>query len=490
MILLDSTSFGSGVVASGSSPSIPHTIGTTTIGSPILWVGVRSNNANTTIFAQFNGVSMTQLEYSHVGVPIGEYLFYMVNPPIGTHNITFTNSGGTAFINVNAASYVNVETINPVDVHNSTNTSGTSFTDSVTTTVDKCWVIMNVSSDITATLAASTGFTARSGSGTSAILGDSNGPVTPAGSKALSVISSSSVSLTGAIASFKPSSSGPRYWVGGTGNWNDSSHWAFSSGGTGGETVPSNTNGNNVFFDGNSGSGTVTVNVNSTCIGLDFTGYTGTFAGSSTLGIGASLTIVPTVTFTYSGLITFTSTSHGNTLTSSGKLLPAITFNGAGGEWTIQDDLTVSSVTITNGSVVLGSHTIDLTGTGSVWSATGGTLSSGTSIIKLTNASSSPKTFSGGGKLYYNFWITGSGSGTYTIIGSNQFNDFKVDTPPHTVNFTAGSTQTLNTFTVSGTAGNLMTLQSTSSGNHWSLFKNTPGKVICDYLSLKDSHVS
>lgn len=49
-----------------------------------------------------------------------------------------------------------------------------------------------------------------------------------------------------------------RYWVGGTGNWNDSTHWSATSGGVGGASVP--TMNDDVYFDSNSGTGTVTVN--------------------------------------------------------------------------------------------------------------------------------------------------------------------------------------------------------------------------------------
>jgi len=50
-----------------------------------------------------------------------------------------------------------------------------------------------------------------------------------------------------------------RYWVGGTGNWNDTSHWSASSGGSGGASVP--TSNDDVFIDSNSGlsGGTITV---------------------------------------------------------------------------------------------------------------------------------------------------------------------------------------------------------------------------------------
>lgn len=45
-----------------------------------------------------------------------------------------------------------------------------------------------------------------------------------------------------------------RYWRGGTGSWHDTAHWSASSGGVGGQSVP--TTSDNVFFDSNSFSGT------------------------------------------------------------------------------------------------------------------------------------------------------------------------------------------------------------------------------------------
>ncbi|SDK71731.1 gliding motility-associated C-terminal domain-containing protein [Pedobacter sp. ok626] len=58
------------------------------------------------------------------------------------------------------------------------------------------------------------------------------------------------------------SSGNARYWIGGSGDWNDASHWSLSSGGTGGACIP--TVGDDVYFDAQSGftnaSKSVTVN--------------------------------------------------------------------------------------------------------------------------------------------------------------------------------------------------------------------------------------
>lgn len=54
-----------------------------------------------------------------------------------------------------------------------------------------------------------------------------------------------------------------------------------------------------------------------------------------------------------------------------------------------------------------------------------------------------------------------------TISGSNTFADFKDDgSVAHSILFTAGTTQTVTTFTVNGTAGNLITINSTTTATH------------------------
>ena len=67
------------------------------------------------------------------------------------------------------------------------------------------------------------------------------------------------------------------YWVGGSGNWNDLTHWVTTSGGSTQQTsLPSPTD--NVHFDLHSFSTTgqtVTINVNNAyCKNMDWTGAT------------------------------------------------------------------------------------------------------------------------------------------------------------------------------------------------------------------------
>jgi hypothetical protein len=113
------------------------------------------------------------------------------------------------------------------------------------------------------------------------------------------------------------------------------------------------------------------------------------------------------------------------------------------------------------------------------------TLNPSTSTISLSN--SSAKTFVGGGLTYYNLRL--SGVGALTIQGSNTFNDITNTVQPSTVTFTAGTTQTVSNFSLAGTAGNLITINSATPGSQFTLSKSS-GTVNAQYLSIQDSNAT
>lgn len=115
-------------------------------------------------------------------------------------------------------------------------------------------------------------------------------------------------------------------------------------------------------------------------------------------------------------------------------------------------------------------------------------MNANTSTIKFTNVSASDVTFAGGGKTYNNVWFArGASTGSITISGSNTFADFKdTGTVAHSLLYTAGTTQTVATFTVNGTAGNLITINSTTTATH-ALVKSGGGTISCDYLNIQHS---
>jgi hypothetical protein len=136
----------------------------------------------------------------------------------------------------------------------------------------------------------------------------------------------------------------------------------------------------------------------------------------------------------------------------------------------------------------MGSGTWTLSGSGSfppVWdifNTTNLTINPSTSTISLS--SSSAKTFVGGGLTYYNLRL--SGVGALTISGSNTFNDITNTVQPSTVTFTAGTTQTVSNFSLAGTAGNLITINSATPGSQFTLSKAS-GTINAQYLSIQDS---
>jgi hypothetical protein len=320
-----------------------------------------------------------------------------------------------------------------------------------------------------------------------------------------------------------------RYWVGGTGTWTNVSttNWAATSGGASGASAPTTTD--DVVFDNLSNTGTsaftVTVSTSAICQNLSFgSGATAldglmTLAGTVTLTVSGSLTLVSTnLSVTYSGIIAFTATTTGKTITSAGQTLGAIAFTGAGGEWTLQDALNcTSTLTVTRGSFVtnnmavtcsafitsngnvraitFGTSTISLTGTGTVWNTNiiaNLTLSAASSTINLTNNTTTARTFAVGNTstiVLGNIGINGATSTsttnfTYSSITVNTFSSNK--TVPHTIIFALGTFNVTN-FNINGTAGNLVTLSTNLATAQFNLNKSS-GTVSCDYLSLQDSN--
>jgi hypothetical protein len=244
------------------------------------------------------------------------------------------------------------------------------------------------------------------------------------------------------------------YWVGGTGNYNDGTHWATSSGGPASGCIP--TLYDNVFFDANSFSGggqAVTINVNSACASMDWSGASlnPILTGSLSLNVYGSLTFISGMTNNFTGNLTFKSTSPGNTITCAGKTFGGhVYFDGVGGGWTLQDALstTTKNVYLVNGdlntngknfttnalmsnynnarNLSLGASNVTLTGSafdGSstvAWSLVGSnyTFSAGTSTLNITSTSNQEVK---AGNDSYNVIIFQSVTGNQYITGGINF---------------------------------------------------------------------
>lgn len=312
-----------------------------------------------------------------------------------------------------------------------------------------------------------------------------------------------------------------RYWVGGTATWDGTAgtKWALTSGGAGGQAVP--TSSDDVFFDAASGAVTVTTSGTTTdiCNNLDCTGFTGTLslATSTTIQIYGNFTAASGMTFTIgaaaSSILKFVATSTGKTITTAGKTMPQFVFDGVGGGWTLQDNLTLTTVTpnitLTNGaldtngktitplslssnnsntrSLTLGASSITLRGSQVSWdlsTTTNLTFSGASSTINL--GGNGATTFNGGGLTYGTITNTGQSNTTLTINGANTMSELTLSGGAGTTGiYELGANQTVTgTFTSNGNSViNRIFIRSTARGTARTI---SAGTVTVTNIDLQD----
>ena len=196
-------------------------------------------------------------------------------------------------------------------------------------------------------------------------------------------------------------------------------------------------------------------------------------------------------------------------ITPNGKTLSALTINSTGTA-TLAGALTVSGATTsTQGTLDLatynltsatfastGSLTRSITGTSSIYTITGSGATAWSNAsatgwscsgITIRMTSASAKTFAGGGATYP--ILSQGGTGALTITGSNSFDDIQTTTRPSTITFPAATTTTVSEFTLTGTAGNLVTINSVTPGTQFTLYRLT-GTTNASYLSIQDSNAT
>jgi len=300
-----------------------------------------------------------------------------------------------------------------------------------------------------------------------------------------------------------------RYWVGGTGNWSDTSHWSYTSGGTGGSSVPMPID--DVHIDVNSGfgsGGTITLDavVDSYAVAHDFicdSGHTYTLTrnGGTSTGHGmwvyGSVVLDANMTFDAWFLALEDGTApESKTITTNGVTITGLSIQTeeTSDIYTLQDDLTMSrwfyhengtfdandkNLTATDyyfysdgsyqATVYMGSGTWTANGSGELFQIDeyGGfvTFYPETSTIKLIGSSQMCYFYYGNADYqdlcnhtFNDIWFSGTFN-RIEIYGNNTFNSFKVDAP-NTISFQDGVTTTVTTFDVTGTSGNEVTIES------------------------------
>lgn len=216
-----------------------------------------------------------------------------------------------------------------------------------------------------------------------------------------------------------------RFWVGGTGTWDnsDTTHWSGSSGGAGGSSVPAS--GDTVTFDGSSGGGTVTVaatiNGSNTITSITM----GAFTGTLDFSVNNPSITMGTFSITGTGTRTLSMGSGTFTLTSANA--------------NVWDATTTTNLTFNKGTSTIKSNYT-------------GTLSGKATLVL--------------GTLSYSTVSIAAAASAGTLVGfsGSATVDNLLIAAPNVVEF--GNNQTLtvnNAFTFTGTSSAGLILQSNSS---------------------------
>ncbi|PHN03466.1 T9SS type A sorting domain-containing protein [Flavilitoribacter nigricans] len=323
------------------------------------------------------------------------------------------------------------------------------------------------------------------------------------------------------------------FWVGGTGDWSDTGHWATSSGGSTFHASPPGA-GDNVYFDAKSfpaSNPVVTVDGSpSSCRSMIWTGAgnkpTLIIGTTAQLDIYGDLLLIPGMTLTFaqptSSRIRMQGNGTGYGITTAGHDLVNFRFEGSG-EWTLQDDLTsTSEIIISGGTFISDGFTISaysllINGSGikfdlsnsqvdltilRIISLTSATLNnsvmtansvtifpSGINFNSLELIGSTPG-LSGSGLSFATLLL--SGTTRTSVTGNHSVQTTLTATQPGSVvEFGSSSTLTLNGSmqSMGSSCSNQITWRSSSSGNAFTIAKSS-GSVTIENAILRDVHAA
>lgn len=315
-----------------------------------------------------------------------------------------------------------------------------------------------------------------------------------------------------------------KYWSLATGGNFNATAWATSSGGT-----PALANfplpQDSVVFDdaGLNAGATVTMNLQYMVGSVDFSARTNamTFTGNQPIVVSGNLTLSSLMTYSVSAASFIGRPGQISTITTNGATTTSAAFDAYGGpSGTVKfaDNCTLNFLSFVSGTVDLNGKTITSTNvrknnpaacvvnlnggtvvqTGTNFNfpfySTNGLLTiTGTGTFKFSSASTKTINLACVDWSGATFISTGAGAMTLTngvIPGFplglySTLDDIQTTVRPLTVNFTAGQTFQVNNLTISGTSGNLVTLQSTSAGTKATIYKAS-GSVSLSFVTIKD----
>jgi len=252
--------------------------------------------------------------------------------------------------------------------------------------------------------------------------------------------------------------------------------------------------------------------------GVDCTGFSGTFRLSGYAGIQGNMKFSPAMTLATqsSSYYYFMYPPTGTTIdiTTSGKTIPNFFyFSGVSSTSTCRlldaftsstnlqlygaaldlngQTLTALRIDLVANPFILTFNAGNVVVTGIIFNngiTTNLTTIEGTGAGTISMTSSVGKTFGGGGATY-NCTLNQGGAGALTVSGSNTLKDITNSVQPATVTFTSGTTQTFtDNFSLSGTAGNLVTIQSSTTSGH--TLSKASGVISVSYCTISRSNAT
>lgn len=239
-------------------------------------------------------------------------------------------------------------------------------------------------------------------------------------------------------------------------------------------------------------------------------GFSGTVTNTAKTFYG-DVTFATTNTITAtSNALTFASASATQVLTTAGKTIDIPCTKTGAGTIRLADAFSISgrTFTLTSGQLDINSQAMTCgilssnnSNTRSINFGSGGVLNailggtafnattfsgmtiSGTGTVSMNSASS--KTFAGGGGIYSGVTLNQGGAGALTITGANTFANITNTVQPATITFQVNTTTTVGAFSVSGTSGNQITLNSSAAGTRATL-SDASGVNSVSFCTIQD----
>ncbi len=303
------------------------------------------------------------------------------------------------------------------------------------------------------------------------------------------------------------------YWVGGTGNWSNFTHWAEEDGGTVFHTAPPTIN-DNVFFTPNSFTASnqiVNINQNALCNNITWTTNESQFPSLVTGHIDNTLTIAGSFILAQGvhrsiATIIFDSNMLENTINMADNLRSAfekITFNGSS-TWSLTSNFETQEVRFNGGNF----NTNNFTVRADEWEFTFG---SGSKIFNAGNSHIYASRFTQGANTTFNKGsstlhiiasqeFSNSIDGDFdfnnviieadaTITGNNQYASFIVNAGI-TVELNANDTQEMLDLQLNGTPENPIIITSTDSGVAAIFEVPSSGSVYANHVIFKDNYAT